>query len=130
MLYNNQSPYTTALIYPRKDKLLQYLKSAGLSCHTEEGQCAALKKIESELAAFRESGKFAGMFPSRWLPSAIAVLGEGFTEQNHMLNSTLKMVRGTITSFYKSRIDYLYTPEAKDICNHHNRTIISRMEHS
>ena len=60
----------------------------------------------------------------------MAILGEGFTEQNHMLNSTLKMVRGTIVSYYRSRIDYLYTPEAKDITNSHNRVIISRLEPS
>jgi long-chain acyl-CoA synthetase len=60
-------------------------------------------------------------------PSALAVLGEGFTEQNRMLNSTLKMVRGRITEFYKNRMDFLFTPEGKDVCNHQNRTIVRRL---
>ncbi len=68
------------------------------------------------------------MFPARWLPSAVAVLGEGFTEQNQFLNSTLKMVRGRITDFYKSRIDDLFTPEARDIRNPQNRNIVGRFE--
>ncbi len=66
------------------------------------------------------------MFPERWLPSAIAVLGEGFTEQNGFLNSTLKKVRGKIVDFYRNRIDFMYTSEGKDVRNHQNRTIIKR----
>ena len=126
MLYNNQSSYTVALVVPNKEALLRYLKEQNLNFNTKEGQVAALKKIESEIVQFKEGGKFAGTFPQRWLPSAVAVLGEGFTEQNHFMNSTLKMVRGKITEYYKNRIDFLFTAEAKDICNHQNITIVSR----
>ena len=51
------------------------------------------------------------MFPERWLPSTFAVLPEPFTEQNQMINSTMKMVRGKIEKAYAKRIDYLYTAE-------------------
>ncbi len=128
MLYNNQSAYTVALIVPNKDAILRLLRPHNLSCHTEEGQDAALRRIESDIQDFKTGGKYAGMFPERWLPAAVAILGEGFTEQNRFLNSTLKMVRGKITEFYRDRIDYLYTSEAKNICNPHNRTIIRRCE--
>ncbi|MBN2266486.1 MAG: AMP-binding protein [Candidatus Aminicenantes bacterium] len=128
MLYNDQSPYTVALIVPNKEALLGWLKGRGLSARTQEGQEAALRLLESEIAAFREGGRHAGQFPVRWLPAAVAVLGEGFTEQNRFLNSTLKMVRGRIVDFYRTRIDHLFTPEAKDIAHPQNRTIISRLE--
>jgi long-chain acyl-CoA synthetase len=128
MLYNNQNPYTVALIVPNFDGVKRWLKQNNLSHHTKEGQEAVLKLLESEIAQFKEGGKYAGMFPGRWLPSAIAVLGEAFTEQNKFMNSTLKMVRSKIVEFYKTRIDFLYTPEAKDICNHQNMTIISRID--
>ena len=59
--------------------------------------------------------------------TAIAVLGEEFTEQNHFLNSTLKMVRGKIIEFYRNRIDFAYTPAGKSIYNHQNLIIISRL---
>ncbi len=58
----------------------------------------------------------------------MAVLGEAFTEQNHMLNSTMKMVRGKIADFYRNRLDYLFTAEAKDIVNPQNRAIVARWE--
>ena len=128
MLYNNQSPYTVALLVPNIETLSRHLKGQNLKFDTKEGQTAALKKLESEIAEFKEGGTFAGTFPQRWLPSAVAVLGEGFTEQNHFMNSTLKMVRGKITEYYKNRIDFLFTAEAKDICNHQNMTIVGRFD--
>ena len=128
MLYNDQSPYTTALLVPAKDAVRDWLKEAGLSVRTPEGQEAVLRLLESELAKHREGGELAGPSPGRWLPSAVAVLGEAFTEQNHMLNSTMKMVRGKIVEFYRPRIDYLYTPEGRSILNAHNRAIVARFE--
>jgi long-chain acyl-CoA synthetase len=128
MLYNDQSPFTVALLVPNKEALLRRLVERGLSCKTYEGQDAALGLLQAAVDEFRESGSRGGMFPARWLPSAVAVLGEGFTEQNRFLNSTLKMVRGRITDFYRSRIDHLFTPEARDIHNPQNRTIVGRFE--
>ena len=66
------------------------------------------------------------MFPDRWVPAAVAVLGEAFSEENKMLNSTLKIVRRKIEHYYKDRIDFLFTPEGKDIFNHQNKNIVSR----
>jgi long-chain acyl-CoA synthetase len=126
MLYNEQSPYTVALLVPNKAALAKHLESLQLDFTSEAGQQAALKKLDEEIGKFRDGGIFAGQFPSRWLPSAIAVLGDGFTEQNHFLNSTLKMVRGKIAQFYAQRIEFLFTAEGKDICNHQNMTVAGR----
>jgi long-chain acyl-CoA synthetase len=128
MLYNNQSPYTIALVVPNKESVMRWLKENNLSCSSLKGQESVLKLIEWEIKEFLGDGKFGGLFPQRWIPSAFAVLGEGFTEQNHFLNSTLKMVRGKITEYYKNRIDFAYTPEGKDIYNHQNMKIISRFD--
>ncbi|MEX2117468.1 MAG: AMP-binding protein [Bacteroidota bacterium] len=128
MLYNNQSPYTIALIVPPREALLAAIREKHHSCESSEGQEYALGVIQSELNRYREFNKTHGMFPERWLPSAVVVVGEAFTEQNRMLNSTLKMVRGRITEFYKTRIDYAFTVEGKDIMNHQNRMIIRRLD--
>ncbi|NOX18945.1 MAG: AMP-binding protein, partial [Chlorobi bacterium] len=93
MLYNNQSPYTAALIYPDKEAVKAEVKKRGFSLSDEEGQCEALKIIQTEVNEYKKGGKFEGEFPERWLPSAAAILGEGFTEENKFLNSALKMVR-------------------------------------
>ena len=116
MLYNNQSPYTIALIVPNKDNL----KRKGYNLETEEGRKDALKKLEKELNKYKKGGDFEGMFPERWLPSTFAVLPEPFTEQNQMINSTMKMVRGKIEKAYAKRIEYLYTAEGKHPLNQEN----------
>ena len=126
MLHNNQNPFTVALIVPNKELVIKKLEELGMSIKTADGQKEALKMIEREVNRFKSGGDLAGQFPERWLPSTLAILGEGFTEQNKFLNSTLKMVRGKITEFYQNRIDFLYTPEAKEICNHQNMNIVAR----
>lgn len=120
MLYNNQNPYTVALVVPNKEAIKRWLKHENLQIDTEEGQEAVLKMIESEINEYRIGRKYEKMFPQRWLPASIGILSEGFTEANHMMNSTMKMVRGKITEYYMKRIEYLYTPEAKDIKNAQN----------
>ena len=120
MLYNNQSPYTIALIVPNKEALKRKLAFSNLTLDTEEGRKVALKKMEEELNKYKKGGEFEGMFPERWLPSTFAILKEPFTEQNQMINSTMKMVRGKIEKFYAERIDYLYSSEGKQIFNEKN----------
>lgn len=126
MLHNNQNPFTVALVYPNKEAVIKRIEEKGMSIKTTDGQKEALFIIENEVKKYKSGGDFAGQFPERWLPSNIAILGEGFTEQNKFMNSTMKMVRGKITEFYQNRIDFLYTSEAKDICNHQNMNIVSR----
>lgn len=126
MLYNNQSPYTVALIYPNKEAVIRKVKNLGLDIKSADGQKAALQLIQDTINDYKKGGKYEGLFPERWLPAAVAILGEGFTEQNKFLNSTLKMVRGKITDYYSNRIEFLFTAEAKSILNHQNLTIISR----
>ena len=119
ILHNNQDPYTMVLIVPNKDALKEYAKGKGLDATTLEGKQAMLQKIQDEVNEYR-NGKFAGMFPEQWLPKAIAVLPEAFTEQNHMVNSTMKIVRGKVEEYYADRIEYAYTPEGKELFNEKN----------
>ena len=120
MLYNNQSAYTTALIVPNREALKRKLSHLNLALDTEEGRKAAVKKLEEELAKYRKGGEFEGMFPERWLPTTFAVLAEPFTEQNQMINSTMKMVRNKVEKVYAARLEYVYTPEGKQIYNKQN----------
>ena len=119
ILHNNQDPYTIVLIVPNKEALREHAKAMGLDTQTVEGKQAMLQKIQDEVNEYR-NGKFAGMFPEQWLPKAIAVLPEAFTEQNHMVNSTMKIVRGKVEEYYADRIEYAYTLEGKELMNEKN----------
>ena len=120
MLYNNQSAYTTALVVPNKERLLRHIAHQGLTLETEEGRKAAIGEIEKQINVFKKGGELETMFPERWLPATFAVLSEPFTEQNQMINSTMKMVRGKIEKAYAARLEYIYTSEGKQIYNQQN----------
>jgi long-chain acyl-CoA synthetase len=120
MLYNNQNPYTSGMIVPNIPAINREVEKRGIKPGTEEAYTEALKIIQQEVDAYKSGGKFAESFPERWLPATIAVLPEAFTEQNHLLNSTMKMVRGKITEYFKDELEFLYTPEAKNIINQRN----------
>jgi len=128
MLYNNQKPYTVALVVPNQHALKLYLEEKGLSADSDEGKRSALLLIENELNEYRTNGKYGSMFPQRWLPVSIGILEEGFSEENGLMNSTLKIVRGKIMDHYQEVIDYLYTPDAKDITNERNIEEVEKMK--
>ena len=120
VLHNNQNPYTMALIVPAKDVLREYAQYKGVDPDSLEGKKLMLKKIQREVNEYRKGGKHYGEFPEMWLPAALAILPEAFTEQNHLVNSTMKIVRGKVEQYFQDRIDYAYTPEGKDLYNPKN----------
>ncbi len=120
VLYNNQSPYTVVLVIPDKNALADAVKKEGKDPASDEGRRAMLRIIQEEVDSYRPGGKHAGMFPEKWLPAAIIVGGTPFTEQNGMLNTTMKMVRGKVEQFYADRIEYAMTPEGKQLFNEKN----------
>ena len=128
MLYNNQKPYTVALIVPNQHALKLYLEEKNLTADSDEGKRSVITLIESEVNEYRTNGKFGKMFPQRWLPVAIGILEESFTEDNGLMNSTMKIVRGKIMEKYQDFIDYLYTPDAKFVTNERNIEQVEKMK--
>ena len=128
MLYNNQKPYTVALIIPNQHALKIYLEEKNLTADSDEGKRAVINLIENEVNEYRTSGKYGSMFPQRWLPVAIGILEQSFTEDNGLMNSTMKIVRGKIMEKYQDLIDYLYTSEAKIVTNERNIEEVEKMK--
>ena len=120
LLHNSQDPYTIALVTPNKEALKSYVKELGLDPKTDEAKVKMLEKIQDEVNCYRKGGKLYGAFPERWLPSAICVLPEPWTEQNHFLNSSMKVVRGRVEDAYKAHMEFAYTPEGKNVVNQMN----------
>ena len=120
ILHNSQDPYTIALITPNKEALKAYAKELGLDPATKEAKEKMLELLQEEVNMYRKGGRMFGAFPERWLPAAVCVLPEPWTEQNHFLNSSMKVVRGRIEEAYKANMDFAYTPEGKNIVNEMN----------
>jgi long-chain acyl-CoA synthetase len=106
MLHNNQNPYTIAVIVADNPNKLSRKE--------------LLQEISNEIEKYKGKGIYAGMFPERWLPATFILAKEPFTEQNKMINSTMKMVRSKVEEAYKEQIEAAYSAEGKNIFNKFN----------
>ena len=120
MLYNNQNPYTVGMLVPDIDAINRELKNRGIAKGSDEGNRETISILQNEVNEYKKGGKHEGEFPERWLPASIAILPEAFTTDNHMLNAQMKMVRDKVTSHFSKELEFLYTPEAKNIQNEMN----------
>ncbi len=121
MLHNNQNPYTVGLIVPNVAALKEKIKSDGMEVKSDKSVEAALNILKGEVAKYLSGGEFEDMFPARWLPASVGIPPESFNEQNGLMNATMKVIRGNITKRFDTLIDYLYTPEGKNIVNDRNK---------
>ena len=127
MLYNNQNKYTTALLVPNGDALARWAKNKNIDLANPKGLEEVLYELDAVIDQYRTGGQYDDLFPSRWLPSAVGILDEPFNADNKMLNSLGKMVRAKIVERYGEKINYLYSPEAKNIVNPENLTAIKKV---
>lgn len=127
VLYNNQNAYTTALVVPAKELLKKATKESVADLSSDEAVKEAIRLLQSDIAMFKTGGEFAGQFPDRWLPATFAIVSEPFSEQNGLVNSTMKMVRGKVEKRYADKIDFLYTPEGKDVLNSINFAAVKEL---
>lgn len=122
ILHNNQDAFTSGIIVANKEALKRYVhrKHPSMDWNRKEAKELALNKLQREINEYRKGGKFEGMFPERWLPAAVAVVGEPFTEQNGLVNSTMKIIRGKVEERYADRIAKLYEAGGKEILHQDN----------
>ena len=123
--YNNQSPFTGAIVVPNRDALLRELEARGTAPAERAATAAAI--LGGEIDRYRSGGIFAGEFPERWLPAGLAIVDEPFTERNGLVNSTMKVVRGKVEEHFRDRIDYLYTAEGRKLQNERNLASLQKV---
>ena len=118
IVYNNQNPYTIALVVPSKENLSRAIEERGIEGDARYAEAA--KIIAAEVAKYRSGGAYADEFPDRWVPAVIAIADEPFTEQNGLVNSTMKVVRNKVEKHFADAIAHAYTPEGKAVDNERN----------
>ena len=125
IIYNNQSPYTIALVVPSKENLNRLLDERGIK--GEERSREAAKIVAEEIAKYRTGGAYADEFPDRWVPAVVAIADEPFTEQNGLVNSTMKVVRNKVEKHFEQAIAYAYTAQGKAIDNSRNLEAMTKI---
>ncbi len=115
MLYNDHNMYTVALVVPETETVRSYIHTNGIVSGKE-----LLDFLNDQLHAFRDDQEYKNLFPPFWLPYTYQIIEEPFSEENKMINSSMKMVRHKIVREYKERIDYMYRDEGKQCYNPKN----------
>ena len=111
MVYNDQKKYTTAVV------TIDPLKVAKLKGKASK---EVLEMVKNDIEAFKSDPVYAGQFPKKWTPSYFYIAPEPFSEENKMVNSTLKMVRYKILEGHKNEIDKLYEGSASQVSDELN----------
>lgn len=124
MLYNHQNPYTIAIIYPNQSQIKKIKKE-----ETEIIDISPfiLEEIKNDLDKILKEALENKIIQTRWFPACFGIMPEPFSEQNKMINSTMKIVRPKIIEQYKDLINFLYTPEGKNPQNTYNNDTIKKI---
>jgi long-chain acyl-CoA synthetase len=126
MLYNNQNPYTGAMIVPDIEAINRELKKRNIKPGGKEGNQETIQILLDEINQYKKGGQHEGMFPERWLPATFVVLPEAFSQENGLVNTTMKMVRDKICEYFSKELEFLYTPLAKNVLNDVNLAAINK----
>ncbi|MFN3411968.1 MAG: hypothetical protein ACK4YF_07410, partial [Exilispira sp.] len=86
-----------------------------------------LEFIYNDFHKYRFEPAFKNKFPKKWQPITFMIIEEPFSEENHMINSTMKMVRYKIIESYKDKIEYMYTTEGSKYLNEVNKAAINKI---
>lgn len=122
MIYNDHKKYTTALLTLNKNGVDHLIAKESI-----KDAEALFERISKELRDFSTRDETKEKFPGKWLPNNFQIIQEEFSEENQLINSTLKMVRHKITERYMSRLDLMYGPNASDQSKNSNLESLSKL---
>jgi long-chain acyl-CoA synthetase len=123
MLYNQQDPFTVALVAPEPNAIRDFMASRGITGGTAAELDQVLEAMRGHLMRYRKDPALTSQFVSTWTPKTFALVPEAFSEENGMMNASMKIVRRKILARYGERLRRLYGPE-EDPLNGANREVL------
>lgn len=106
LIYNDHQAFTTSLVTLQDDLVEQLIKEN--NCKTPE---EALSIIIKKLKSYEPLAKGINNI---WIPHKFAIIEKPFSEDDGLVNSTMKLIRYKTIEFYKDRIDLLYIDNEKN----------------
>ena len=113
VVYNDMKKYTTALVTLDEDRCKKLFKDRKVT-----SAAAALDILNEEFEAWRGAGDGEKTIPPSWRPTVFEVIPKAFSEEDQLVNSTMKLVRYKVVEFYAERIKAMY--EDLDVKNQRN----------
>ena len=119
MIYNDHKKFTTAIVTLDIPNVKKFVKDRHIA--DEE---VLMKEIKKSFYQFKYEKDYANKFPEKWIPAVFRIVSEPFTEENKMINSTLKMVRYKIIETYQRYINEMYeNGRSTTVCPKNEETI-------
>ena len=103
MAYNDQKKHTTALVTLEEGVCKALFKETGVT--SADG---ALDVLMAEFDAYRDAEDGGKTIPPAWRPAVFEVIPKAFSEDDQLVNSTMKLVRHKVVDLYSRRIDAMY----------------------
>ncbi len=122
MIYNDHKRFTTAIVTLDVPKVKAFIKE-----HHIADEEVLMKEIKKSFYTFKYEKEYANKFPEKWIPSVFRVVLEPFSEENKMINSTMKMVRYKIVEAYKNEIQEMYTNGRSSIVCPKNEETVKKL---
>lgn len=118
LVYNDHKVFTTALITLNAEKLESAVKQKKISSADE-----VVSLIEENMLRFTKNEP--GRIPSQWVPASFEIIAKEFSEEDKLINSTMKLVRHKVVEKYQDRIDSMYAE--KNSRNTRNREAVKQL---
>jgi long-chain acyl-CoA synthetase len=123
MVYNQQKPYTVALVVPDAQRVRELIEAKNGAGVFDDALDSVIEDMRLAFMRYRKDPALSSIFIDTWTPKTFALLPEAFKEENGTMNSSLKMVRRRIVDRYQERIRRLYDVE-EDPLNPANREVL------
>lgn len=122
MVYNDHKQFTTAIVAVDVKRLQDYCKEKKLTDPE-----SVIKHLRDSFYSFKHLPEFKDLFFPKWIPTVFRIADEPFSEENKMINSTLKMVRYKITETYSHLIDDMYLLGSNSFVCEHNVNVVQKI---
>ncbi len=118
VLYNDHSPFTTAVITLEEAFVKSFINKNNIKTTQE-----LFGHIEKSVKQFSQEKEYVAKFPGKWHPTAFVIAEELFSEENKLLNSTMKVVRYKVIEYYKERLEKLFEKGKKSTLDENMKVI-------
>ncbi len=121
LVYNDHKIFTSGLVTLNPAELKAW--AGNLSGTDDEKVESLLKMIFEDLLRYKKEEP--GLIPKQWDPASFEIIAKEFSEEDKLVNSTMKLVRYKVIEYYQDRIDAMY--EEKEFFNDRNRAAVKEL---
>lgn len=103
LVYNDMKKHTTALVTLEEGRCKELFKEKGVTSGAD-----ALDTLTKAFEAYSDAPDGGKTIPPSWRPTVFEIIPKTFSEDDQLVNSTMKLVRYKVVEFYAGRIEAMY----------------------